>query len=212
MKKIIILQYLHKGIRRHIYCPKVFNIKPGKYFVNFSQINQMRNLTSFISVLCLLITISILLSFVPKINDDTSDAFVEYAGHGQDRGPEELNLGYVQQPNVLDAGRGKRLEALSIRPAEGSLPIKLSYGGHFQGIGDINDVSTGDILGTTGQGRRMEQLWIRVVGAYSSQYSVRYQIHQQDMGWSEFYEDGYKVGARGKRIEAVKIKIVRKPG
>ena len=164
---------------------------------------------SIFSVILVLGSI-LLLSADKKELLSAGEAYVEFAGHGQDRGPEDLNLGYVQQPDELDAGRGKRLEALAIRPGEGSLPIELIYGGHFQGTGDDNGVSTGQILGTVGQGRRMEQLWIEITGKYKDQYSVYYKIHQQDRGWSEWYRDGQKVGSRGKRIEAVKIKIVDK--
>jgi uncharacterized protein YjdB len=154
--------------------------------------------------------ILLLSSASEKITPSSDEAFVEYAGHGQDRGPKDLNLGYVQQPNELDAGRGKRLEALVIRAGEGSLPVELVYGGHFQGTGDDTGVSTGQILGSIGQQRRMEQLWIEVVGEYEDQYSIYYKIHQQDIGWTEWYRDGQKVGKRGKRIEAVKIKLVKK--
>ena len=66
------------------------------------------------------------------------------------------------------------------------------------------------MAGTSGRSLRVEALEIKLQNM--SNYTVEYQVHVQDYGWSGWYIDGETAGTvgQGKRIEAIRIRIVPK--
>ena len=65
----------------------------------------------------------------------------------------------------------------------------------------------GQMAGTTGQGRRIEAVKIRLENAPG--WSVAYQVHAAGIGWMGWVKDGEVAGTtgQGRRIEAVAIKL-----
>lgn len=75
------------------------------------------------------------------------------------------------------------------------------YRSHVQDIGWQNYVSTGNISGTFGQGKRIEAIEIESP-------EVQYRVHMQDIGWGEWCTNGKMAGTTGqsRRIEAIEFK------
>lgn len=120
-------------------------------------------------------------------------------------------------------GKGKRLEALKI-----SLPDPvgttgysggIKYRAHVQGIGWQEWKQNGELIGTSGQAKRVEALQIALTGEIADHYDVYYSLHMAKIGWTNYTigndaEDDTAAFAGSsnlsKRIEAVRIKLVKK--
>ena len=137
-----------------------------------------------------------------------NDYGIFYASHVQ-------NLGW--QPTVHDGqasgttGQGLALEGLKVNPPEG---WELEAAAHienegwkvYKGIVHGNDI----LIGTTGKGQRIEMLGFRVVKRPEGcTDKLRFQVHQQDVGWKGWTEEGYFSGSDGMaaRLEAVRLMI-----
>ncbi|WKY48667.1 Ig domain-containing protein [Eubacteriaceae bacterium ES3] len=85
--------------------------------------------------------------------------------------------------------------------------IGVSYGGHIENYGDIASVSGPETLGSSGQGLRIEGVWIELTGDVPESASINYQVHVQDQGWMKAVSDGDFAGTSGKglRVESIKI-------
>ncbi|MGE5341164.1 MAG: hypothetical protein ACM3SY_06745 [Candidatus Omnitrophota bacterium] len=68
-------------------------------------------------------------------------------------------------------------------------------------------VSDGQTAGTTGQGRRMEAVEIKLV--ILPKYAVQYRAHVANLGWLPWVSDGQTAGTTGqsRQMEAVEIKL-----
>jgi len=66
------------------------------------------------------------------------------------------------------------------------------------------------MTGTSGKSLRIEAIEIKLQNM--DDYTVEYQVHIQDKGWSSWYIDGETAGTVGqsRRIEAIRIRIVQK--
>ena len=74
-------------------------------------------------------------------------------------------------------------------------PLGVAYRGHVQDYGDLpadNGVITdGGLLGTTGEGKRIEGLTVALTGeaATAQHYSIRYNVHIENEGWQAATND-----------------------
>ena len=113
-------------------------------------------------------------------------------------------------------GEGKRLEAFKITPPEG---VELEVDVHMQGIGwktykgikkgassGTGSSDNDPIMGTVGEGRRLEAIRIRCVKKPDN-LVLKYQVHVQGIGWQLPTSEGKTAGTEGqaKRLEAIRI-------
>ena len=84
---------------------------------------------------------------------------------------------------------------------------------HVQDIGDTPvsvDPATGVLtIGTTGQGKRLEEITIEFENTTGYEGTMEYRVHVQDIGWMDWTEAGNPAGTEGlsKRIEAIEIRL-----
>ena len=80
----------------------------------------------------------------------------------------------------------------------------LQYRAHLENLGwqDVKDAS--QEAGTTGQGRKMEAIYLWG----NNGLDLKYRVHIEDIGWQEWKNNGEMAGTTGqnKRIEAIEIK------
>lgn len=84
----------------------------------------------------------------------------------------------------------------------------IMYYGHQQTYGDIGPVTDGGLLGTIGQSKRLEALFVCFEPSIC-EGSVKYKAHVQTYGWQDWVKDGEMAGTRGqsKRVEALQIQL-----
>ena len=112
-------------------------------------------------------------------------------------------------------GRGLALEdlELSIDSSDYSDGSAVQVDAHVSGIGwqgwDTPSASEG---GTTGQGRAVEAVRLRLTGSLAKDYDVYYRVHASNIGWMAWAKDGEEAGTTGMScsLEAVQIKLVKK--
>lgn len=83
---------------------------------------------------------------------------------------------------------------------------------HVQDIGNVGyspDASGVLTLGTTGMGKRLEEITIGFVNTTAYSGSLQYRVHVQDLGWLDWVDAGQPAGTEGmsKRIEAIEIRL-----
>lgn len=85
--------------------------------------------------------------------------------------------------------------------------LNVAYSTHVQSYGWQADKFNGMTSGTTGLGKRLEAIKIKVSGTYD--LGVTYQTHVQTLGWGNWVDDGALSGTTGqaKRLEAIRIKL-----
>ena len=112
-------------------------------------------------------------------------------------------------------GCGLALEDLkvSIDSSDYSDGSAVQIDAHVSGIGwqgwDTPSVSEG---GTTGQGRAVEAVRLRLTGSLAKDYDVYYRVHASNIGWMAWAKDGEEAGTTGMScsLEAVQIKLIKK--
>ena len=112
-------------------------------------------------------------------------------------------------------GRGLALEDLkvSIDSSDYSDGSAVQIDAHVSGIGwqgwDTPSASEG---GTTGQGRAVEAVRLRLTGSLAKDYDVYYRVHASNVGWMAWAKDGEEAGTTGMScsLEAVQIKLIKK--
>jgi|GEM_PF-6547733 hypothetical protein len=119
-------------------------------------------------------------------------------------------------------GYGLRLEALKCKPPRG---WKVEFGLHVQNRGWLRYVCDGDspnsgdgssegdpIMGTVGEALRVEDFMVRVLKRPENASGKRlwFRVHQQNVGWKGWTEEGFASGTDGMelRLEAIQMKIV----
>lgn len=103
-------------------------------------------------------------------------------------------------------------------------PLGVAYRGHIQDYGDLpadkGVITDGGLLGTTGEGKRIEGLTVQLTGA-AADYSIRYNVHIQNEGWQAptddplfWKKDGDFAGSLGKsqRLEAIQLQLIDAAG
>lgn len=105
--------------------------------------------------------------------------------------------------------------------------LGVAYRGHIQDYGDLPTdnglITDGGLLGTTGEGKRIEGLTMELTGenAATGDYSLRYNVHIQNEGWQaatdeplSWKKDGDFAGSQGKsqRLEAIQLQLTDAAG
>ena len=91
----------------------------------------------------------------------------------------------------------------------------IKYHAHCQTVGDLATVRDGQVAGTIGYGKRLEAL---VIDALPEGWELEAVAHVQGVGWRTYrgIKNGVKVliGTKGKgrRIEALGFRVVKRPG
>lgn len=157
------------------------------------------------------------------VGEESANYVLDYKTHIQTLGW----LGFAQSEELAGTqGYAKRMEAVQIfmnPSAEGHQPEdgrsflreyttdELSFSGHVQTYGDVAGVANGDILGTTGEAKRIEGITVHLdtSSAEVAQGNIQYAAHVQTYGWSDFMNNENFNGTTGqaKRLEAVKIQL-----
>lgn len=98
-----------------------------------------------------------------------------------------------------------------------SLIHKISYSAHVSNIGWKNYVSTGEVAGTTGQGKNMEALQMKLSDASTNGESdnnyydgdIEYRAHVSDIGWQNWVRNNEIAGTTGqsRKMEAFQIRL-----
>ena len=109
------------------------------------------------------------------------------------------------------------LKGSEYAPSEGRYPNitmdnmnDISYMGHVQSYGDMSMVSNGKRLGTTGKGKRLEAIKIKLSHGSNQMYgTVKYSVHCQTYGWMDEVSENIVAGTNGqaKRLEAISISL-----
>jgi len=147
---------------------------------------------------------------------------IEYRTHVQDY--EWMNWSADGSLSGTD-GKSKRLEAIQIRlTGDAAQMYDVYYRVHAENIGWMDWAVNGGSAGTAGYGYRLEAIEIKLVKRGdvapspvarpyteydSTQPSVMYKTHVQDIGWQDEVSNGAISGTSGqsKRLEAIQIKL-----
>lgn len=80
----------------------------------------------------------------------------------------------------------------------------FTYQAHVEGLGWMQPVGDGEVVGTTGQARRMEALII------DFRDGIRYSAHVENIGWQDWVYSGDVAGTVGQnlRMEAIRIQLI----
>ena len=89
----------------------------------------------------------------------------------------------------------------------------LIYRSHVQNIGWMENVSMGELSGTTGRHLAMEAFSINLQNqdpSITGQHFIEYRAHVRNIGWQNFVGNGQIAGTTGRRlpIEAIQIRLV----
>ena len=144
------------------------------------------------------------------LNVDDGKMHIQYEAHVS-------NIGWMSSKRdgstAGTTGQSKAVEDLKVsilNPVEdGSVQIDA----HVSGIGwqgwDAPSASEG---GSTGQGRAVEAVRLRLTGSLAKDYDVYYRVHASNIGWMAWAKDGEEAGTTGMScsLEAVQIKLIKK--
>ena len=144
------------------------------------------------------------------LNVDDSKMHIQYEAHVS-------NIGWMSSKRdgstAGTTGQSKAAEDLKVsilNPVEdGSVQINANVSGiGWQGW-DTPSASEG---GTTGQGRAVEAVRLRLTGSLANDYDVYYRVHASNIGWMAWAKDGEEAGTTGMScsLEAVQIKLIKK--
>ena len=144
------------------------------------------------------------------LNVDYSKMHIQYEAHVS-------NIGWMSSKRdgstAGTTGQSKSVEDLKVsilNPVEdGSVQINANVSGvGWQGW-DTPSASEG---GTTGQGRAVEAVRLRLTGSLAKDYDVYYRVHASNIGWMAWAKDGEEAGTTGMScsLEAVQIKLIKK--
>ena len=144
------------------------------------------------------------------LNVDDNKMHIQYEAHVS-------NIGWMSSKRdgstAGTTGQSKSVEDLKVsilNPVEdGSVQINANVSGiGWQGW-DTPSASEG---GTTGQGRAVEAVRLRLTGSLAKDYDVYYRVHASNIGWMAWAKDGEEAGTTGMScsLEAVQIKLIKK--
>ena len=117
----------------------------------------------------------------------------------------------VELGSVLGTtGKGKRLEAITLKPV--GYDFNIEYSVHAQSYGWMDYVKNGEVAGTSGQRKRLEAVKIRLSGKDADKYDIYYRAHVQGVGWLDWAKNDEIAGSAGfgLRMEALEVKLVPK--
>lgn len=87
-------------------------------------------------------------------------------------------------------------------------PFKISVQSHVQNIGWQGAVGNGEVSGTTGRGLRLESLAVSTATGLDVPGKIQIAGHIQDIGWTGWRNGSVGTVGKGKRLEAIKLKLV----
>lgn len=98
-------------------------------------------------------------------------------------------------------------------------PIGVAYRGHVENEGNMPKpegmmVAGPEVLGTRGQGLRIEGFWIELTGDdIPVDAGISYEVHVENKGWMKAVKNGDFAGTSGEglRVESIKIALVNLP-
>lgn len=130
-------------------------------------------------------------------NEKNTFGTVSYCGHLRGTGWAAWQCDGAM---IGSTGQNRRIEAIKL-DCDDSPDVVV----HLKDIGDkeYKSVSKDTIIGTTGENRRIEA--IKITG---KKRFYMYRVHQKDLGWSSWANNGEWAGVRGqgKQVEAIEIK------
>ena len=90
--------------------------------------------------------------------------------------------------------------------------ISVTYKAHVANIGWMKWVENGEIAGTTGQGKRIEAIRVKLDDAYPGM-GIKYRAHVAHLGWMYWVSNEEVAGTTGqnRQIEAIQIKLTNAP-
>ncbi len=138
-----------------------------------------------------------------------ADAVLSCRGHAQ-------SFGWLKAVGSGElcgtSGKGKRLEALTLKVNGFPYTGSIKYQAHVQTIGWQKAVADGAIAGTSGKSLRVEALKIWLTGDLAKHYDVIYRGHVQGIGWRSWVKNGGSAGSTGqsRRLEAIEVVLTPK--
>lgn len=112
-------------------------------------------------------------------------------------------------------GKGKRLEAITVRNAVPGVQGDILYRTHIQTYGwETSWRKNGQISGRSGESKRLEAICIKLDGELAEKYDVYYRVHVESYGWLGWAKNGDPAGTEGmgKRLEGIQIQYVESGG
>ena len=110
-------------------------------------------------------------------------------------------------------GKSKRMEAYKINYTSPEYTGTLEYMSYIEGKGWENTwKKKGEVSGTEGQSKRIEQIKMRLVGEVAEHYDIYYRVHVQGYGWLGWAKNEETAGTENLnfRIESIEMKLVVK--
>ena len=88
----------------------------------------------------------------------------------------------------------------------------IEYRAHVSDVGWQNWVSDNEVAGTTGQGKKMEALQIRLTGEMQKYCDIYYRAHVANFGWLGWAKNGEIAGTTGYSygLQAIQVVVVPK--
>ena len=109
-------------------------------------------------------------------------------------------------PSTPSDPSGPSTPSVPSGPSTPSAPtdIHVTYAAHVQGKGDLPAASDGEVVGTTGESRRLEAMSANVDAG-----GIEYRAHLQNKGWGGWVADGKRAGTTGesRRLEAIQMRL-----
>ena len=138
-------------------------------------------------------------------------------------------LGWAKNGDIAGSvGCNRRLEAVQIaiykkgdssapetgsatyeKPTIENIGLSFTTNAHVQDYGWLSVTGNSQVIGTTGQSKRLEALKLSITEDMSCYGDISVQSHVQDYGWMSAVNSGNVSGTtgQGKRLEAVKISL-----
>lgn len=145
---------------------------------------------------------------------DAGNLEVSYQAHVQDYGwQDEVKNGMT----AGTTGQAKQLEALKVSLVKendeeaggaGSVIVQA----HVRDYGWQDEVTDGEIAGTTGENKPIEAMRLHLEGEAAEKYDIYYRVHSAGYGWLGWAKNGEIAGTYGYACpaEAVEIKLYLK--
>ncbi|MFH5835254.1 N-acetylmuramoyl-L-alanine amidase [Proteiniclasticum sp. C24MP] len=124
-------------------------------------------------------------------------------------------VGWVDSENTGEIigtmGRSLRLEALGLTLGEHMPSGSIELGAFVKGLGWMESEED-TLVGTSGEGRRLEEVSMHLSGYIAEVFDIYYRAHVQRLGWLSWAKNGEKAGTAfyNYQIEAVEVKLVPK--
>ncbi|WP_289605548.1 NlpC/P60 family protein [Collinsella intestinalis] len=135
------------------------------------------------------------------------DGLARIGTTGESLSLEAMRFGVQMQP-AEDAGEGQQTDQGQQEAYRSGIVADVYSATH----GWQEDIPTGDVVGTTGEGVALEAVRLELSGELAATHSIWYRAHVSDEGWLGWAHDGESAGSQGygHRLEALDICILPK--